>query len=134
MTQVGGLFWNYFSIGMDAKAAYGFHSLREKRPWAASGRAVNQAWYGYFSCSSGWFCAAPALRNKATLQASPAVTLSEAGSSQPVSLVAFTCEQACGQPGLVQLLQLQQRLVLRCTRPPQQGHAAGARPVLCQIR
>ena len=69
--QVGGLFWNYFSIGMDAKAAYGFHSLREKRPWAASGRAVNQAWYGYFSCSSGWFCAAPALRNKARLQVGP---------------------------------------------------------------
>ena len=66
--QVGGLFWNYFSCGMDAKAAYGFHSLREKRPWAASGRAVNQAWYGYFSLSSGWFCAAPPLRNKATLQ------------------------------------------------------------------
>ena len=45
------MFWNYFSVGMDAKAAYGFHSLREKRPWAASGRAMNQAWYGYYSLS-----------------------------------------------------------------------------------
>ena len=62
------MFWNYFSVGMDAKAAYGFHSLREKRPWAASGRAMNQAWYGYYSLASGWFCAAPPLRNKATLQ------------------------------------------------------------------
>ena len=69
--QVSGMFWNYFSVGMDAKAAYGFHSLRERRPWAASGRAMNQAWYGYYSLSSGWFCSAPALRNKATLQARP---------------------------------------------------------------
>ena len=67
-SQMAGMFWNYFSVGMDAKAAYGFHSLREKRPWAASGRAMNQAWYGYYSLASGWFCAAPPLRNKATLQ------------------------------------------------------------------
>ena len=69
--QVQGLFWNYYSLGMDAKAAYGFHSLREKRPWAASGRMINQAWYAYFSCSSGWFCAAQPLRNKLTLKVHP---------------------------------------------------------------
>ena len=69
--QVRGLFWNYFSLGMDAKAAYGFHSMREKHSWAASGRMVNQAWYAYYSCSSGWFCAAPPLRSKASLKVRP---------------------------------------------------------------
>jgi len=67
--QVKGLFWNYISIGIDAKAAYNFHSLREARPWAASGRLVNQAWYAYFSCSTGWFCAAPPISRKLKLKA-----------------------------------------------------------------
>ena len=64
-----GLFWNYISVGIDAKAAYNFHSLREARPWAASGRLVNQAWYAYFSCSTGWFCAAPPISRKVKLKA-----------------------------------------------------------------
>ena len=96
-TQVGGLFWNYFSCGIDAKAAYGFHSMREKRPWAASGRTVNQAWYGYFSCSSGWFCAAPPLRNKATLQASH---LCSQGTSSEFRR--FECSSCAGQPAGMQ--------------------------------
>jgi len=66
---VKGLFWNYISVGIDAKAAYNFHSLREARPWAASGRLVNQAWYAYFSCSTGWFCAAPPISRKVKLKA-----------------------------------------------------------------
>ena len=66
--QVKGLFWNYFSVGLDAQAAYGFHSLREKRPWAAPSRLINQGWYGYFSCTTGWFCNAPPVRNKVTLK------------------------------------------------------------------
>ncbi len=48
-----GQFWNYFSVGLDAKAAWGFHSLREERPGCTSSRAANQFWYSAFSCSSG---------------------------------------------------------------------------------
>lgn len=54
-------FWNYFSVGLDAEAAYGFHSLREKHPSLAKSRLMNQAWYSYFSCSTGWFCGAKPL-------------------------------------------------------------------------
>ena len=53
-----GLFWNYLSLGLDAEAAYGFHRMREAHSWAASTRLLNQAWYSYFSCTSGWFCGA----------------------------------------------------------------------------
>jgi hypothetical protein len=49
----GGYFWNYVSVGLDAKAAYGFHHLREQRPWAASNRMANQFWYSTFACTSG---------------------------------------------------------------------------------
>ncbi|DBA81590.1 hypothetical protein WJX77_006239 [Trebouxia sp. C0004] len=66
--KVEGLFYNYFSVGLDARAAYGFHHLRETRPWAAPSRLINQAWYAYFSCASGWFCCAPPLNTTATLK------------------------------------------------------------------
>ena len=56
--------WNYISVGMDAKAAYGFHELRESKPKLAASRASNQFWYGYFSCASGWFCGSGPLNNK----------------------------------------------------------------------
>ncbi len=70
--QVKGLFWNYFSIGLDAQAAYGFHSLREKHPWAAPSRMINQGWYSYFSCTTGWFGPiAPPVRNKVVLKVQP---------------------------------------------------------------
>jgi diacylglycerol kinase (ATP) len=61
-------FWNYFSIGLDAEAAYGFHALREHHPHLASARLLNQAWYAYFSCSSGWFCGAKPLGPQLTLR------------------------------------------------------------------
>lgn len=41
--------WNYISVGMDAKAAQGFHHLRDTKPKLAFSRAANQAWY---VCSS----------------------------------------------------------------------------------
>ena len=66
--QVKGLFWNYYSVGLDAQAAYGFHSLREKRPWATPTRTINQGWYSFFSCTTGWFCKAPPVRNKVALK------------------------------------------------------------------
>ena len=66
--QVKGLFWNYFSLGLDAEAAYGFHHLREEKPYLASTRLINQAWYSVFSCTTGWFCFPPPISAKATLK------------------------------------------------------------------
>ncbi|CAM6023261.1 unnamed protein product [Sphagnum balticum] len=51
-----GLFWNYFSIGMDAQVAYGFHHLRDEKPWLARGRVTNQMIYSGYGCTQGWFC------------------------------------------------------------------------------
>jgi diacylglycerol kinase (ATP) len=48
-----GLFWNYFSIGADAQAAYKFHHFREQTPALASNRVLNQFWYSVFSVTSG---------------------------------------------------------------------------------
>uniref|UniRef100_A0A7S0RL32 Diacylglycerol kinase n=1 Tax=Chlamydomonas leiostraca TaxID=1034604 RepID=A0A7S0RL32_9CHLO len=62
-----GLFWNYFSVGLDAKSAHGFHSLREAHPALARGRLTNQFWYSFFSCTSGWFCCTKPLSAKVKL-------------------------------------------------------------------
>jgi diacylglycerol kinase (ATP) len=40
---------NYFSIGWDAKIARQFHRLRESKPHLFKNRAINKAWYVYFS-------------------------------------------------------------------------------------
>ncbi|KAG8493193.1 hypothetical protein CXB51_010610 [Gossypium anomalum] len=37
-----GVFYNYFSIGMDAKVAYGFHHFRNEKPHLAQGPLVNK--------------------------------------------------------------------------------------------
>eukprot|EP00892_Ulva_mutabilis_P011273 jgi/Ulvmu1/8518/UM044_0052.1 len=60
--------WNYVSIGMDAKSAFGFHHLRETKPALAFSRVANQAWYGYFSCASGWFCGAEPISRRMRLE------------------------------------------------------------------
>ncbi|GIL44550.1 hypothetical protein Vafri_2081 [Volvox africanus] len=65
---MGGNFWNYFSVGLDAKAAWGFHSLREEQPRLTSSRMANQFWYTFFSCASGWFCCAQPVNLKVTLE------------------------------------------------------------------
>ncbi|KAL0383191.1 UNVERIFIED_CONTAM: Diacylglycerol kinase [Sesamum calycinum] len=38
-----GVFYNYFSIGMDAQVAYGFHNLRNEKPYLAQGCAVSHS-------------------------------------------------------------------------------------------
>uniref|UniRef100_A0A0D9X5U0 Diacylglycerol kinase n=1 Tax=Leersia perrieri TaxID=77586 RepID=A0A0D9X5U0_9ORYZ len=40
-----GVFYNYFSIGMDAQVAYGFHHLRDEKPFLASGPLSNKGWF-----------------------------------------------------------------------------------------
>ncbi|CAI5467691.1 unnamed protein product [Closterium sp. Yama58-4] len=55
-TSFLGNFYLYFSIGMDAQVAHSFHSLRERKPWLARGRMANQAIYGGYGCTQGWFC------------------------------------------------------------------------------
>ncbi|KAK9097930.1 hypothetical protein Syun_024975 [Stephania yunnanensis] len=42
LTCYEGVFYNYFSIGMDAQVAYGFHHLRDKRPYLAQGPISNK--------------------------------------------------------------------------------------------
>ena len=61
-------FWNYFSVGLDAEAAYGFHTLREQHPSMARSRMMNQAWYSVFTCSTGWFCGVKPLHRFASLR------------------------------------------------------------------
>lgn len=51
-----GVFYNYFSIGMDAQVAYGFHHLRNEKPYLAQGPISNKLIYSGYSCTQGWFC------------------------------------------------------------------------------
>lgn len=53
-----GIYYNYFSIGMDAQVAYGFHNLRERQPYLAQGPISNKLVYSGCSCVQGWFCTA----------------------------------------------------------------------------
>ncbi|XVE71761.1 hypothetical protein DITRI_Ditri10aG0177700 [Diplodiscus trichospermus] len=50
-----GVFYNYFSIGMDAQVAYGFHHLRNEKPYLAQGPITNKIIYSGYSCAQGWF-------------------------------------------------------------------------------
>ncbi|PWA88819.1 diacylglycerol kinase 3 [Artemisia annua] len=50
-----GVFYNYFSIGMDAQVAYGFHHLRNEKPYLAQGPISNKMIYSGYSCTQGWF-------------------------------------------------------------------------------
>ncbi|GLT97558.1 hypothetical protein SLE2022_151160 [Rubroshorea leprosula] len=50
-----GVFYNYFSIGMDAQVAYGFHHLRNEKPYLAQGPITNKILYSGYSCTQGWF-------------------------------------------------------------------------------
>ncbi|KAK7354379.1 hypothetical protein VNO80_19840 [Phaseolus coccineus] len=50
-----GVFYNYFSIGMDAQVAYGFHNFRNDKPYLAQGPIANKIIYSGYSCTQGWF-------------------------------------------------------------------------------
>ncbi|CAN1165596.1 Diacylglycerol kinase 7 [Linum perenne] len=50
-----GEFYNYFSIGMDAQVAYGFHHLRNEKPYLAQGPIANKLIYSGYTCTQGWF-------------------------------------------------------------------------------
>ncbi|KAL7097364.1 hypothetical protein ACP275_10G140100 [Erythranthe tilingii] len=50
-----GVFYNYFSIGMDAQVAHGFHHLRNEKPYLARGPISNKIIYSGYSCKQGWF-------------------------------------------------------------------------------
>ncbi|KAH7659792.1 Diacylglycerol kinase (ATP) protein [Dioscorea alata] len=50
-----GVFYNYFSIGMDAQVAYGFHHLRDEKPYIAQGPIANKFIYTGYGCTQGWF-------------------------------------------------------------------------------
>ncbi|KAK6942397.1 Diacylglycerol kinase, accessory domain [Dillenia turbinata] len=56
VTCYEGVFYNYFSIGMDAQVAYGFHHLRNEKPYLAQGPISNKLIYSGYSCTQGWFC------------------------------------------------------------------------------
>ncbi|KAL8129699.1 hypothetical protein V2J09_018854 [Rumex salicifolius] len=56
VTCYDGVFYNYFSIGMDAQVAYGFHHLRNEKPYLAQGPITNKLIYSGYSCTQGWFC------------------------------------------------------------------------------
>ncbi|XP_038712005.1 diacylglycerol kinase 7 [Tripterygium wilfordii] len=55
MNGYDGVFYNYFSIGMDAQVAYGFHHLRNEKPYLAQGPISNKIIYSGYSCTQGWF-------------------------------------------------------------------------------
>mmetsp|Transcript_1506 Transcript_1506/g.3158 ORF Transcript_1506/g.3158 Transcript_1506/m.3158 type:complete len:121 (-) Transcript_1506:1306-1668(-) len=81
-SSLSGEFWNYFSIGMDAAAARGFLSWRERFPWTTGGLCLNALWYTLFACLNGGWCfdgVVPALQPFLTLRvrASPAAAWSQ---------------------------------------------------------
>ncbi|XP_047328435.1 diacylglycerol kinase 4-like [Impatiens glandulifera] len=55
MSHYEGVCYNYFSIGMDAQVAYGFHHLRNEKPYLAQGPISNKLIYSGYSCKQGWF-------------------------------------------------------------------------------
>ncbi|GMQ02196.1 hypothetical protein CsSME_00048547 [Camellia sinensis var. sinensis] len=68
-----GVFCNYFSIVaylvyMDARIAYGFHHLRNEKPYLAQGPFANKLIYSGYGCKQGWFftqsISAPSLSEK----------------------------------------------------------------------
>ncbi|XP_072970541.1 diacylglycerol kinase 4-like [Typha angustifolia] len=55
VSSFDGVFYNYFSIGMDAQVAYGFHHLRDEKPFLAQGPIANKLIYAGYTCKQGWF-------------------------------------------------------------------------------
>eukprot|EP00299_Pterocystis_sp_00344_P002383 c12698_g1_i1.p1 GENE.c12698_g1_i1~~c12698_g1_i1.p1 ORF type:complete len:343 (+),score=76.30 c12698_g1_i1:34-1029(+) len=63
---------NYFSVGVDAKAAHRFHSLRERHPKLFKSRFTNQAIYGWYGFAIATDCS-PMIANtyKVTVDGKP---------------------------------------------------------------
>ncbi|KAK1276020.1 Diacylglycerol kinase 7 [Acorus gramineus] len=55
VSRFEGVFYNYYSIGMDAQVAYGFHHLRDEKPYLAQGPITNKLIYSGYTCTQGWF-------------------------------------------------------------------------------
>ncbi|XP_078443416.1 diacylglycerol kinase 7 [Wolffia australiana] len=55
VSSFDGVFYNYFSIGMDAQIAYSFHHLRDEKPYLAQGPLSNKLIYSAYTCTQGWF-------------------------------------------------------------------------------
>ncbi|CAA7408155.1 unnamed protein product [Spirodela intermedia] len=55
VASIDGVLYNYFSIGMDAQIAYGFHHLRNEKPYLAQGPLSNKLIYSAYTCTQGWF-------------------------------------------------------------------------------
>ncbi|KAB5514433.1 hypothetical protein DKX38_028339 [Salix brachista] len=45
----------FFCTGMDAQVAYGFHHLRNEKPYLAQGPISNKLIYSGYTCTQGWF-------------------------------------------------------------------------------
>jgi hypothetical protein len=68
-----GTFQNYFSVGLDAQVAFGFHQMRESRPWLFKSQSMNKLMYLHYGCTKGgnWclFNKVPVLTPSVHLQA-----------------------------------------------------------------
>ncbi|DBA86900.1 hypothetical protein WJX79_000527 [Trebouxia sp. C0005] len=59
-----GKFTYYFTVGLDAEAAYRFNEVRNNKPKLAKYRWQNIGWYFYEAMATGWFLGAKPLRKK----------------------------------------------------------------------
>ncbi|XP_058067873.1 diacylglycerol kinase 4-like isoform X2 [Magnolia sinica] len=77
-----GVFYNYFSIGMDAQIAYGFHHLRDEKPYLAQGPIANKLIYSGYTCTQGWFFTPCMSDPKLSVRAVVALNLHNYGSGR----------------------------------------------------
>ncbi|KAL3150246.1 hypothetical protein ABBQ32_000102 [Trebouxia sp. C0010 RCD-2024] len=59
-----GKFTYYFTVGLDAEAAYRFNDVRNQKPYLAKYRWQNIGWYFYEAVATGWLWGAKPLSRK----------------------------------------------------------------------